>query len=75
MGSDTNRCSEQTSPRRMPKTRTAKTEDLRSLRGNRDRGPLRGDAAIRVSSVNMIEISLNCFPSTAIDAQIFTHSS
>jgi hypothetical protein len=45
----------------MPKTRTAKGEDLRSLRGSRDRGALPDGAAIRVSSVNMIEISLNCF--------------
>jgi hypothetical protein len=58
----------------MPKTRTAKAEDLRSLRGNRDRGALRGDAAIRVSSVNMIEISLNCFQARP-SPEVFTHSS
>jgi hypothetical protein len=53
----------------MPKTRTAKAEDLRSLRGNRDRGALRGDAAIRVSSVNVIENQLELFPGAAIDAE------
>jgi len=72
-GSDTNRCSEQTTLETNAEDSDHESEGPASLRVTAI-GAVRGDAAIRVTSVNMIEISLNCFQARP-SPEVFTHSS